>query len=432
MKKTVLAFFTVFGLLSTVILIGLTFNIQPVNASGFIYIRADGSVDPDTASIQRDGNIYTFTDNIYYDEIVVERDNIVVDGAGYTLQGSGFWDSKGISLSGRSNVTVKNVKIEMFNYGIYLYESSNNTISGNDVANNDIVGISLTSSSNYNSVSGNDITNCDYGIYVGESSGNTVSGCHITNSRYFGVVLEGSSNNSISKSRIMDNDNGIALTYSELEPHDSSNYNSISANHVANNEHFGISLSASSNNSIYHNNFVNNTVEVYIEDAINLWDDGYPSGGNYWGNYDGMDLYSGPYQNNTGSDGIGDVAYVIDEDNQDDYPLMTPITLLYQELLEKYNSLLANYTSLQSNYDDLLTEFSSLNSTYNDLISDYDQLDSSYTALQNSYDELQSEQEAIKNELGTIRNLVYVLTAATIIFMATTAYFAIIKPKKKP
>ncbi len=417
MKKTVLSSFAILCLLSTVILIGLTLKIQPVNASGIIYIRADGSIDPDTASIQRDGNIYTFTDNIYYDEIVVERDNIVVDGAGYTLQGSGFWGSKGISLSGRSNVTVNNIRIEMFNYGIYLYESSNCSISGNQVANNDIVGISLTSSSNYNSVSGNDITNCDYGLYVGESSGNTISGCHITNSGYFGVVLEGSSNNSISRSHITDNDSGIALTYSELEPHDSSNYNSISRNHVANNEHFGISLSASSNNSIYHNTFVNNTVEVYTEDATNIWDDGYPSGGNYWSNYIGIDLYSGPYQNNTGSDGIGDTVYMIDKDNQDDYPLMTPITLLYYELLEKYNRLLANYTYLQSNYDDLLAEFGSLNS--------------SYTALQNSYGELQSEQEAITNELGTIRNLVYVFVATTIVLMATTVYFAVIKPKTK-
>ena len=90
------------GLLLTLLLSGmltLAFKVQPADASETIYIRADGSIDPDTALIQRDGNIYTFADNIYYDEIVVERDNIVVDGAGYTLQGSGFWDSKGISKS---------------------------------------------------------------------------------------------------------------------------------------------------------------------------------------------------------------------------------------------------------------------------------------------------------------------------------------------
>jgi hypothetical protein len=57
-----------------------------------------------------------------------------------------------------------------------------------------------------------------------------------------------------------------------------------------------------------------------------MWDDGYPSGGNYWSDYRGVDLYSGPYQNETGSDGIGDTPYVIDENNVDHYPLMNPWT----------------------------------------------------------------------------------------------------------
>jgi hypothetical protein len=54
----------------------------------------------------------------------------------------------------------------------------------------------------------------------------------------------------------------------------------------------------------------------------NVWDNGYPSGGNYWSDYNGTDLYSGPYQNVTGSDGIGDKPYVIYANNTDDYPLM--------------------------------------------------------------------------------------------------------------
>ncbi len=54
----------------------------------------------------------------------------------------------------------------------------------------------------------------------------------------------------------------------------------------------------------------------------NVWDDGYPSGGNYWSDYACVDLYGGPYHNETGSDGIGDTLYVIDANNQDRYPLM--------------------------------------------------------------------------------------------------------------
>jgi len=69
------------------------------------------------------------------------------------------------------------------------------------------------------------------------------------------------------------------------------------------------------------------TAELW--DSRNIWDNGYPSGGNYWSNYNGTDLYSGPCQNVTGSDGIGDTPYVIDANNQDNYPLMKPYSGLY-------------------------------------------------------------------------------------------------------
>jgi len=112
----------------------LAFNIQLVKASGTIYIKADGSIDPPTANITTVDNItYTFTDN-NYDSIVVERDNIVINGAGYTLQGTG--SGTGTNLAGRSNVTIKNMMIKAFDTGIWLYESSNNSISGNIIKNN--------------------------------------------------------------------------------------------------------------------------------------------------------------------------------------------------------------------------------------------------------------------------------------------------------
>jgi parallel beta-helix repeat protein len=73
---------------------------------------------------------------------------------------------------------------------------------------------------------------------------------------------------------------------------------------------------------------VNNTQQVVVYYSSNNWDDGYPSGGNYWSDYNGTDLYSGPYQNETGSDGIGDTPYVIDANNQDNYPLLQPANLV--------------------------------------------------------------------------------------------------------
>ena len=97
----------------------LAFNVQTVMASGTIYIKPDGSVDPPTAPIQRDGNIYTFTDNIF-ESIVVERDNIEIDGAGYTLQGLGSGSGIIFKTSiypypeGTNNVKIRNIEIKAF------------------------------------------------------------------------------------------------------------------------------------------------------------------------------------------------------------------------------------------------------------------------------------------------------------------------------
>ena len=87
-------------------------------------------------------------------------------------------------------------------------------------------------------------------------------------------------------------------------------------------------LGNAESNSIHHNNFLGNTNHTSnIFGHINAWDEGYPDGGNYWGDYNGTDFYSGPNQDLTGSDGLGDTPYVIDASNQDHYPLMKSISL---------------------------------------------------------------------------------------------------------
>jgi len=79
-------------------------------------------------------------------------------------------------------------------------------------------------------------------------------------------------------------------------------------------------------NVIYHNNFIGNSQQVYIKTPgyANVWDNGWPSGGNYWSDYTGVDVMKGKNQDKPGSDGIGDTPYVINAYNQDRYPLMKP------------------------------------------------------------------------------------------------------------
>jgi parallel beta-helix repeat protein len=96
--------------------------------------------------------------------------------------------------------------------------------------------------------------------------------------------------------------------------------NVISANSLSGNQ-YGLWLENSSESRIYHNNFLENTCEVFNQGSNATWDDGYPSGGNYW-NANQADLFSGPNQNVTGSDGIADEPYVVDTNSTDRYPFI--------------------------------------------------------------------------------------------------------------
>ena len=120
-------------------MLSLAFNIQPVKSewTGTVYIRADGSIDPPDAPIITYDNItYTLTDDIVSDAdgIVVERDNIIVDGNGYTLKGAE--SGSGFSLVA-GNVTIKSTNVQKFYWGILGGPSAtectiiNNTITYN-------------------------------------------------------------------------------------------------------------------------------------------------------------------------------------------------------------------------------------------------------------------------------------------------------------
>jgi len=279
----------------------LTFDIQQVKASGTIFIRADGSIEPSTAPISTIDNVtYILTDNIN-DSISVGRNSIIVDGAGYTLTGPGI--GTGIILSGRSNITVRNMEIKAFDLGIYISFSFNNKVYGNNITGNSRDGILIYHSSNNGVYNNKIVSNIERGIKLDSSSENLVTGNTITDN-YKGIMVSSSSNNSVSGNTITSNN------YDGLYLHNSHN-SSISGNNIITNEGAGIRFYHSSNNTIYHNNIIDNTELVPIYDSTNVWDNGCE--GNYWSDYNGTD---------GNSDGIGDIPYVIDGNNTDQYPLM--------------------------------------------------------------------------------------------------------------
>jgi parallel beta-helix repeat protein len=300
-------------------------NTQPAKSQslGIIYIASNGSVYSSTNAtvpIQRVGDVYAFNGSIIDYSIVIQRDNIVIDGAGYFLQGT---VGNGIELSYRSNVTIRNMQISGgFSYGIYLWHSFGNTITENNIANI-LGGIIIQNASNNNIISANNITNCASGISIISSSNNELRNNRMSNMYDFavygselshfvndvdisntidgkkiyylikesdlvispssfpelgflalvnctniavqnlelanneqGVLLAFTTGSTIANNSITDNSNGVALY--------SSSANVISKNTIANN-YRGIQLSESSTmNRISENKITNNNNGIYL------------------------------------------------------------------------------------------------------------------------------------------------------------------------
>ena len=310
-----------YGIVLTLLLLSMyaaASNVKLAKAGGTIYIRANGSVEG-TDKIANENNVtYTFTDDIN-DSIVVGRSNIVINGNGYMLQGAG--SGIGFYLSDINNVTITQTTVKGFTDGVYLRESSNNSIFENDIMNNENGILILYHSSISNIVYGNNFeNNTGAGIFLSYSSDNNISVNYLTDNRY-----------------------GVHLS-------SGATHNLVAGNILINNT-YGIALDDSSGNIFYHNNFIKgeggHVYDLGIPKSINAWDQGYPSGGNYWSDYSGVDLYTGPYQNLTegiGSDGIGDMNYTIDGSNVDHYPLMIPWT--DQTPIRPLEGQYANYAAL--------------------------------------------------------------------------------------
>lgn len=244
--------------------------------------------------------------------VMVEANGVLIRG--FTIQNGaspehhGFQHA-GIGVRNCSNVVIKDNVVKGCDEGIWLLSASNCVVEGNMIYDNYCPGVKITRwfwgkppttiFPEKNLITNNTITGNFHGLFVSDSSDNKISRNVIKSNKQWGISL-----------------------------YDLASSNEISENTIADNQ-YGIYVGRSENNKIYHNNLINNEVQAYVYKyegvaPSNFWDDGYPSGGNYWSDYAGVDEKSGSYQNETGSDGIGDIPYVINEDNVDRYPLMRP------------------------------------------------------------------------------------------------------------
>ncbi len=241
-----------------------------------VFILPDGSVSPSTAPIGRNEDTYSFTNDLYA-RIIIQKSNVILDGAGYTLRGpyngtaTNNWivgngpnqDPNGtftdyiigIDFGGKNieGITVENLNIKNFSIGMYVW-TENNTVTGNDFSDN-IVGI-------------------------------LVSG----------------SNQTITKNYIANNQRGLFFGFNNK-----------------------VTTIVPTDIEVNHNDFERNVVQlngcgctsINASEQPHNWDDGRE--GNFWSDYNGTD---------SNNDGVGDAPYVIDTLNLDRYPLLqSPVKL---------------------------------------------------------------------------------------------------------
>jgi parallel beta-helix repeat protein len=251
------------------------------------------------------------------------------------------------------NTTISHNNITPIGYGINasVYSESNTIIKYNNVIGG-YIGIKASGYSDI-CIYRNDIRNTtNSGIYLGgglaslplKVNENTI------NNTNFGIHYQHAATADITNNTITNNSAGIyGLFYCSnittiynnsikwnyygirLYAVESAHVSTIIHHNDFTSNAYGIYLNQSTDNQIHHNNFYSNTVNQAVDDgANNLWNNTYPSGGNYWDDYSPFcgDLYNGSAtpQTSGSPDGICDWPHNItgSAGSKDYYPLVDP------------------------------------------------------------------------------------------------------------
>lgn len=297
------------SLLVVIILVGsgcyVLSNASAVRASTIVvpsdYLTIQSAIDH-----AKDGDTIFVRSGTYHENIIVNKPLIVVGESRLTTIIDGGQFGHVVTMTAK-NVTLSGFKIVNGSYsgaGIFLNSTCNSRIFDNAITDN------------------------SYGVNFAQASFNSLFDNEIERSLHSGVAfkfdagIEGESENQIYRNNIHDNQVGIyfdGIAYN----------NTICGNNLVNNAiGIGLFFWGNGKNTFIRNNIVATQHCVLIFDSgENKWDDDYPLGGNYWGDYPGIDRYHGVHQNETGSDGIGDFPYYMDQGNVDHYPLMVPLVI---------------------------------------------------------------------------------------------------------
>jgi parallel beta-helix repeat protein len=273
-------------------------NNLPSSGSSTLVVISNGSVyySQNFSSVQAaieaaiPGSNVIVAAGMYYGNLVLNK-TLTIIGERDTPQwgggGSGIYLTV---LSGASGSNVTGFQITNYDEGILVY-AGNCRIYGNSMSSMGRAGIVLEgSSATGNVVYDNSFQNTPTPINLTSSAGGNTVYDNIINSQATVTLIVGANSNTVYQ-------------------------NIISASSIV------LNMTNSQGNTVYHNSFLA-SVQV-VAAGTNTWDNGYPSGGNYWNDY--RTKY--PNAAEIDSSGIWNTSYIIDSSNKDNYPLMKPYGL---------------------------------------------------------------------------------------------------------
>lgn len=268
------------------------------NVSGCSFWGQGISLDESSASTIRNSTLTECGIGVYY------SDDCLVTGITQS------WSTNGVTVDQCDNVTISNCTLDYngrYFDGEYYY-----------------IGCGIDMRSTTNCVIANNGIHDNYrGVETSHCSNLRITGNDVQRSREFGIAVRESSD------CVIDHNTVVANVGAGLDLADFSNNIAVTWNYFAGNN-WGIYFQLLHYSTVHHNDFVGNLANVYthVAQPDNSWDDGYPSGGNYWSDYSGADNFSGPNQDIAGSDGFGDEPHEVRGSSggyYDHYPFMDPL-----------------------------------------------------------------------------------------------------------
>jgi nitrous oxidase accessory protein len=257
--------------------------------------------------------VYTglYIENLIVDKAIIlkgeNRDNTIINGGnsgdvpcidirvdhvlvqGFLIEWSDWeYHEPGIKI-GSNYVKIIGNNISIHDKGINIISGAKNSLIENNIISNNHEGIYIwPTASEGHIIKNNDIVNNNYGFKIFDSTNITIENNMISESDWYGILMKNAKNNVILKNTFKSNSRAV---FTDTD---------------------------STDNSFFHNNFIANRYQA-IDQGINIWNQDYPLGGNYWSDYNGLDL---------DNDGIGDEPYDVPgrSENKDFYPFMVKNT----------------------------------------------------------------------------------------------------------